>query len=302
VPETPLQTPPTNLPPPPDGSTSHSPIVDRPQLTPDSAPPTNAHHDLYHRETRFADDFKRQYPITWWATLIGPFVVAGGVISTIIVIKGQAFALKLLGAALAAFFGLGRFVILFGSDQRPETPAEAAEHAREFASETARKFSFMTSGELFAMVTFMDLFAATLLVFHAGFLFRIPKLGPALLNLRAEGEFFMRVQPWMRRFSFIGLAIFVTFPIASTGSVAGALFGQILGMSRTSIILAMILGTLIGNGSMFFLGKAIRKIPFFDPNNPLSLIVGLGVVITLIVCMGLYYSHLKRKFADQRPA
>lgn len=276
---------------------SSEPIVDRPGTLPHVP-----HDDLYHRETRFADDFKRQYPITWWSTLIGPFLIAAGVITTIIVIKGEAFALKLLGAALAAFFGLGRFVILFGNDQKPQTAAEAAEHAREFASETARKFSFMTSGELFAMVTFMDLFAATLLVFHAGFLFKIPKVGPALLKLREEGEFVMRVQPWMRRFSFIGLAAFVMFPLAATGSVAGALFGQLLGMSRTSVMLAIIVGTLLGNGSMFYLGKAIRKIPFFDPNNPLSLIVGLGVVILLIICMGLYYSHLKKKYAAQRVA
>ncbi|MBU6414114.1 MAG: small multi-drug export protein [Planctomycetes bacterium] len=282
-------TTPSSLPSRPAGSSD--PIVDRPGT---HAPTPN--DDLYHRETRFGEDFKRQYPITWWSTLIGPFLIAAGVITTIIVIKGEAFALKLLGAALAAFFGLGRFVILFGSDQKPDSVADAA----EYASETARKFSFMTSGELFTMVTFMDLFAATLLVFHAGFLFKIPKLGPALLKLREEGEFFMRVQPWMRRFSFIGLAAFVMFPIAATGSVAGALFGQLLGMSRTSVMLAIIVGTLLGNGSMFYLGKAIRKIPFFDPNNPLSLIVGLGVVILIIICMGLYYSRLKKKYADQR--
>lgn len=245
--------------------------------------------ELLGSESKFADTFKRDYPLIWWATLVGPFVVTGAMLAVLYFVRGGEFAAKLVGTAFATFFGLGRFVILFGSDMKDPS---AAAHAEE-----ARQFSFMTSAELFAMVSWMDLMAAFLLIFHAGFLYKIPKLGPGMLKLRSEGEFFMKTQPWMKRFTFIGTALFVAFPLAATGSVAGSIFGRLLGMSRTATLGALMAGTLLGNGAMFMGSELINKIPFFDKDNPLNLVGGVVLIVGLIALLNWRYQKFKRQFA-----
>lgn len=249
---------------------------------------------LVEREASFGREFRTQYPLVWWGTLLGPFVLSAAVLVVLWIVRGWDFVLQLLGTALVTFFGLGRFVILLGSDRARTEGAGLAE-----ASEAAR-FKFMTAFELFCMVTWMDLCAATLLVFHAGFLFKLPKLGPRLLTLREEGVFFMQYQPWMRRFTLLGLTLFVMFPLAATGSVAGSIFGQLLGMHRKSVLLAIVLGTLVGNGSMYFFGGLIRRLGIFDPSNPWNLIGGAVLIIAVIAFLGYRYNAMKKQLTQGR--
>jgi hypothetical protein len=254
----------------------------------------HANHDLEAHEALFADTFKRDYPVTWWTTMLGPFVATGALLSFLWILRGGDFVLKLVGTGLVTFFGLGRFVIIFGSDAPQIDLEEVAVHAS--------KFNFLTRAELFTMVSWMDMCAATLLIFHAGFLYKIPKLGPRLIALREEGEFFMRYQPWIRRFTFIGLVIFVTFPIAATGSVAGSIFGRLLGMSRWATMAALVCGTLIGNSIMLVIGKAVSKVPFFNPNNPLNLVAGVGLILFVLFILNWRYQKIKKQYALDNPS
>jgi uncharacterized membrane protein len=248
-------------------------------------------HDLVHDEARFGDNLRREQPVVWWATLVGPFLITGAALFTLTITRGVDWVLQLLGTAFVTFFGLGRFVILLGRDGagiHPESAAEAADRAR---------FQFFTSMELFAMVTWMDLVAGVLLVCHAGFLYKIPRLGPALVKVREEGEFFMRYQPWMRRFTFLGLTVFVAIPVAATGSVGAAIFGRLLGMTRKATLMAILAGTILGNGSMYLLGQHIIKhIPFFDPQSPLNLVVGAALIFLLVLLLGWRYKKLKARY------
>lgn len=252
-----------------------------------------SHDDHEAHEAKFADSFRRDFPLAWWATLLGPFLITAALLATLAASRGVDFVLKLAGTAVVTFFGLGRFVILFGSDAPKADIAGLTAFEQE-----AKQFNFLTRGELFTMVTWMDLFVAILLVFHAGFMFRIPKVGPKLLALREEGQFFMSVQPWMRRFAFLGLAAFVVIPIAATGSVGGSILGRMLGMSRFATIMAIVVGTLLGNSVMLLAGKALSKIPFFDPHNPLSLVAGVVVIAGLIFFLNVHYKRLKQRWRD----
>ncbi|HYE62684.1 MAG TPA: small multi-drug export protein [Phycisphaerales bacterium] len=247
--------------------------------------------DLLSEESRFGDSLKRDHPALWWTTLVGPFALTGAALVVLGLHRGYEWMLQLIGTAAVTFFGLGRFVILLGKDGggiHPEDAAEQAERAR---------FSFFTAMELFGLVTWMDVCAGVLLVCHAGFLFKIPKLGPALLKVRGEGEFFMRYQPWIRRFTFAGLTLFVMIPVAATGSVGAAIIGRLLGMTRKATLLAILAGTLIGNGLIYLLGRhLVRHIPFFDPSNPLNLLAGVGVILLIVLLLGWRYKKLKARY------
>lgn len=233
-------------------------------------------------EAAHTDSFRREHPIVWWATLIGPFVATGAFLAYLAAERGVDYVLKLVGNAVATFFLLGRFAILIAGDPK--------------AGETLARLSQV---EAFVLVSWMDLFVACLLIFHGGLMFRIPKIGPGMAALREDAEFILARQPWMRRFTFIGLVLFVAFPLAATGSVAGSIFARLLGLSRAAGFAAIVCGTLVGNGAMFLGSKVVNSIPFFDPNNPLNLIGGLAVIVGLILLLNRRYQKMKLRWATE---
>jgi hypothetical protein len=234
-------------------------------------PPTQ-HHLLTHTTASEAA-FRRDYPVIWWASLLGPFVATAGVLVAIWVWMGKAYLSKFVLTALFAFFLAGRFIILTG------------------VKHEGGGGYFLEPWQLFVMVVFMDLMCASLMIFHMGFLFNLPWLGPRLLELSEDGRFILRSHPWMRRVTFLGLVAFVTFPLAATGSIGGAIFGRLLGLSRPATLAGVVLGSLIGCGVMYFGNSWINH--YIDRNNPVYTIGGIVVIAGLVFLLNHRYRKLK---------
>lgn len=231
-------------------------------------------HQLQTAEEAFTISFRQQYPVIWWLTLVGPFVLSFGIVVGVGLLAGWQWATRLVGTAAATFFFFGRFVILGGEAQNP--------YMRFFSPE-----------QLLLLVTYMDLMTASLLVCHSGFLFRIPFLGPRMLALVEDGQYILRVHPWMKRLTFVGLVAFVMLPLAATGSVGGAIFGRLLGMSRTSVFTGVMLGSILGNGLMYLGANLINR--YLDRNNPWLTVGGVAIVGLVIFWLNYRYQRMKRQ-------
>ena len=173
--------------------------------------------------------FRREHPLAWWATLVGPLLVTLLILAVPWEINGAPFVGRLVTTAVATFFFFGKLVILGGTDGE-------VEHIREF----------LTTEELFVMVLYMDLMTACVLAFHLGFMFKLPVVGPKLAALVLDGQFILQSNPWMKRATFVGLVAFVVFPLAATGSVGASIFGRLLGMSRVATFVGIALGSVLG--------------------------------------------------------
>jgi uncharacterized membrane protein len=218
----------------------------------------------------------RSNPLLWWGTLIAPFAVSLAVLGLLYVTVGAGYTQRLLSALLAGLFLFGRFIILGGQD--PEV-AEVA--------------GGMTSGALFLMVTYMDLFVATLLVFHSAFLFRLPWFGSRAAALVEDGRFFLNSQPWIRRATFSGVVLFVAFPLAAMGSVGGTIFGRLLGMTRITTFVAVFCGSLLGNGLMWRASEWINAV--VDKQHPIIRYGGVVLILGLIAGIESAYRRAKRR-------
>lgn len=227
-------------------------------------------------EHRYADKFRQEQPTLWLASLVVPFAVTGMILGGIGMVAGWDFLGRLIVKAGITFFGAGRFIILAGGDAGNDAA-----------------LSSMTRGQLFAMVTYMDVLVASLLVVHAGLIFRIPKIGPSLAALQEDGEFILRMHPWMRRAAFLGVVLFVTFPLAATGSVGGAIFGRLLGLSRIATFAAIFIGSIIGNGVMWLFAGVLSTI--LNKDHPALLIGGAAVIIGFILLLNWRYKVMKQQ-------
>ncbi len=248
-----------------------------PQAPPHS-PSNHAHpppRNVAAEEHRHADEFHREHPTLWLLSLVMPFAITAMVLGSIWFLAGWDFAWMLMVKAGITFFGAGRFIILTGGD----TGNDAA-------------LSFMTRGQLFAMVTYMDVLVAALLVVHAGIIFRIPKFGPAMASLQEDGEFILKLHPWMRRMAFLGLVLFAVFPLAATGSVGGAIFGRLLGMSRIATFIGILIGSIVGNGMMWLFAGVLSR--YINKDHPALLIGGVAVIVGLVLLLNWRYRVMKR--------
>ena len=224
-------------------------------------------------------DFRKRHPLVWAVTLYGPIILTVVLLILLIVFGGWAFTRKIVTSTAIALFLLGRFIILSGGEGA-------------FGDTTGS----LSSGQLFAIVTYLDLMTALMLAFHIGFLFRVPYVGPRVVALVTDGHFILDAQPWMRRATFLGLIAFVAFPLAATGSIGGSIFGRLLGMSRISTFAGIMIGTLLGNGAMYFFSDLMGN--YVDKDNPYLKYGGFALVATLVIILERRYQKLRDRYAQ----
>ncbi len=221
------------------------------------------------------DSLWRHHRILWWITLSGPVLVTATIVATLFIVSGGEFAGRLVTTALTGMLLFGRFIILAGHDP-----------------EVAKVTGSFSSGKLFLMVTYLDLIIATVLIFHAGFLFRLPWFGSRATALVDDGRFLIHTQPWIRRATFFGLVLFVAIPLAAMGSVGGTIFGRMLGVSRLRIFIAILLGSLLGNGVMWYGSDLINH--FVDKHHPVVRFGGLALILMLIALIEFLYRRTRQ--------
>lgn len=222
-------------------------------------------------------DFRRNYPTVWLATLIGPPLVALTAVALFWLFFGWGSAVKLVSVAVVSFFIAGKFIILGGGIEHFE------------------QRDFYNSEELFVLVFCMDTLTVCFLVFHLGFLFRLPTMGKKLQMVADNGHMILESQPWMRRATFIGLVVFVAVPLAMTGSVGGSILGRLLGMSRTATFVGVLLGNLLGASAMYFGSGVLRNI--LKKDDPMLLIGGIIVMAGIIALLIRRYQRTMQEAA-----
>ena len=231
------------------------------------------HEQLLESFLSFEKNFHKNYFPLWLGTLIGPLILTIVAFAIVYIAAGPKFCSQLLFATGVSFAFLGRFSII--------TP-----------------FPGLRPDHLFWMVTFQDVLVALFFAFHVGFMFRVPWIGPKIASLSSDSEFILAHQPWMKRMTFLGLLAFIAFPLAATGSVGGAIFGRLLGLSRWAIFWGSTIGAVIGNSAMLFLAEVVND---YLPAD--SLIVkwgGIPIIILIIVFLERRYSSMKKAFEKQQ--
>ncbi|MCX7395483.1 MAG: small multi-drug export protein [Planctomycetales bacterium] len=243
--------------------------------TPSSSvhPPVEEHEQMLAHFLKFEQRFHRDYFSLWLGTLIGPGILTLMVLATVYVVSGSSYFWKLAGAAAFSFAIGGRFTII--------TP-----------------FPGLSPEELFWMVTYQDVMVALFFAFHVGFMYRLPKIGPKIAELSSDSQFILEHQPWMKRLTFLGLLTFIAFPLAATGSVGGAIFGRLLGLSRWAIFWGSTIGAVIGNVAMLFLAELVQE--YLPADSALVQYGGIPIIVLIILVLERRYSSMKKAYVVRK--
>jgi uncharacterized membrane protein len=98
--------------------------------------------------------------------------------------------------------------------------------------------------EIAALVVYIDIATALILLAGIHHLDRLPGLGRRLANARASSARMLAHSPWMHRVAWLTLAGFVAVPLNGTGALVGAVLGRTLGLSRVAIVAATACGSI----------------------------------------------------------
>jgi uncharacterized membrane protein len=95
---------------------------------------------------------------------------------------------------------------------------------------------------LISFILFTDSVLALFLVWNFDYAKKIPGLGKFVENAEKNGEKAIKKYKWAKRFGFIGLMLFVMFPLQYTGSAVGSIAGRLIGMAPLMTWLAVVAG------------------------------------------------------------
>jgi len=177
------------------------------------------------------------------------------------ILDGGAAAGFLAGIAAATFVGGGKLVILAG----------AAEQAP------------VGHWPLAALVVYIDVATAAVVLGGIQELYRLPRAGPRLARARAAGWSLLQRHPWTRHATWLSLAGFVAVPFHGTGALVGAFIGRLLGLSRTAILTATLFGSATAAVMLGFAGDYWSERISSAASHPVLAVVAVVITAALAI-------------------
>ncbi|MDH7510642.1 MAG: small multi-drug export protein [Methanolinea sp.] len=140
----------------------------------------------------------------------------------------------------------------------------------------------------------LDVLTSLFMILNFRLALRIPVLGPWISTFLGNGEEFMKKRPWIARWSVLGVAFFVFLPFQGTGGVGATLVGMLVGLSPSSILLAVAIGG-TAECLLFALGSEIIWRLILE-----NLVLGAGVALAVLAMGAIIYLFLRRWYEGER--
>lgn len=216
-----------------------------------------------------------------WVTFLGPIIATVVLLALAWVFSGPEKAFLLIGWAVAIFTVMGKFAVLAGVGGD----------------------SLFNPWELATLVVYMDVMIATVLVLNLPRLYRVPGFGPALEDLAEHGLHLLETRRWLGRITFLGVSMFVMFPLTGTGAIGGSIFGRLLGLSARRTLAAIAIGSMIGSFTMAAFAGTLSHVFTRELRNSWQFqAVGLSVLVVVVGVLWWRYKKLTETFRKRRAA
>jgi len=106
---------------------------------------------------------------------------------------------------------------------------------------------------------------------------KIPVLGRIMESFIEKSGEFIKEQPWVKKLYFTGIVVLVMMPVMGSGGIRGTIIGNLLGMKKIPLFLAIVTGAFIG-----CFGIALAAV-FLQEMFIKSILAGTAAVIGIII-------------------
>ena len=123
---------------------------------------------------------------------------------------------------------------------------------------------------------------------------KIPLLGKWIEKMMSGGKRFFAERPYIEKLSFVGVILFVMFPLQGSGGIGGSIVGRMLGMKKHEVLTAITIGALLGTFAIA-MGASYVKVMFTE--DFIKGLSALAIFIVVIAVIYIYHWNSKRKAA-----
>ncbi len=238
--------------------------------------------DAVERIIREQEELQRTRPIYTLINLILPVLAMGAAVA---VLAATGHLARVSAAVGISFFTVGKLIIVFGA--APNAPLKLSPYA------------------LAAIVFYMDVVVAYVFAFNLHHVSRIPKVGPAVMRMQYFCRYVLSTRPWMRRWAFTGVMLFVMFPVTGTGAPAGSILGRIVGLGPWTTLIAIVLGSIMGCSVLALFAAPLEPV-FHDLADEwwfqAAGFAVIGILVLLLYRLGRRLSRAVDAFAEAEEA
>jgi len=129
------------------------------------------------------------------------------------------------------------------------------------------------------VIFLLDVAVSLFVVWNFDLALKIPLVGRLLESGMTIGRNYTETQPWLRRFSTVGLVLFVFFPLQGTGAMNGAIVGRLLGLEKARVFGCVCAGSLASSLIIALGADVILDVYRRDP------VLGIGILIAVVVAV-----------------
>jgi hypothetical protein len=131
-------------------------------------------------------------------------------------------------------------------------------------------------------IALLDVLGGIFMALNFDIALKIPGFGRWLQKFITNGEQFFERRPWLRRFSFMGVALFIMFPLQGSGRAT--FVGRMMGLSPVRVLLAITIGAFVGCTIIALSAEAIKNLILMYP------LLGISVAVAVIVVLAMLYT------------
>lgn len=92
----------------------------------------------------------------------------------------------------------------------------------------------------------LDVLAGLFMALNFELAYHVPILGGWISRFMDHGGAFLSRRPWLKKYYFSGIVLFVMFPLQGSGGIGASLVGRLLGMTSRYVLLAIAIGAFLG--------------------------------------------------------
>jgi len=140
-------------------------------------------------------------------------------------------------------------------------------------------------------IMMIDIETALFMGWNFDLALKIPVLGKIMGSFIGKSEIFIKEQPWLKKLYFTGIVVIVMMPVMGSGGIRGTIIGNLLGMQKIPLFLAIVTGAFIG-----CFGIALAAV-FLQELFIQSILLGTAAVVGIIIITltGWFYGKAYRK-------
>ncbi len=140
-------------------------------------------------------------------------------------------------------------------------------------------------------IMMIDIETALFMGWNFDLALKIPVLGRIMESFIEKAQEFITERPWLKKLYFTGIVVLVMMPVMGSGGIRGSIIGNLLGMQKIPLFLAIVTGAFIGCFGIALATVFLQKL--FIQSILLGTVTVAGLII--ITLTGWFYGKAYHK-------